>query len=230
VPQCHLVGAHVLTAGVDRTKPVPCSQRHNLETIGTHPVYGKVDPSVLQQYGTDCGLDATNSLHLQENQVARVRVQPMVARTPGGRSVIRCDASIISGVGQYIGNPPQVTTTSLRKTLGKRRHGAVARWCTDAPPGPDGSRLVDCRRPHLAEVTGGWAFIDATNGYPAHAVTTDGQAICRRRAARLPGAGQLQAYGWWWSKAIWIEQGRPRQVAGVCWVYRRDLQDLPALG
>ena len=33
----------------------------------------------------------------------------------------------------------------------------------------------------------------------------------------------------WRAQAIWIEQGRPSHVAGVCWVSRRDHQDLPAL-
>src|SRR3569623_1498290 len=112
-PRCHLVSARVLAAGVDRTTPIPCSQRHNLETIGTHPVYGKVDHSVLQQYGADCRLDGINTLHLHENQVARIDVEPMVARTPGGRSIIRCDALIISGVGRYFGSLTLLLTKSL---------------------------------------------------------------------------------------------------------------------
>jgi hypothetical protein len=226
--RCHLVSAHAFAAGVDRSKPVPCSRRHNLETIGTHPVFGKVDRSVLRQYGTDCGLDATNRLHLQGPEVVRVDVEPIDEPASGGHSIIRCDASLISGIGQYFGLPREITTTSLRDVT-RHGHGPFVRWCTDAPPGPAGSRFVDCRRPHLAEVIGGWATIDATHGFPARAVATQGQRICRRRTARLSDAGQLRAYGWWWSKDIWVEQGRPPQVAGVCWQYRRDGQDLPAL-
>jgi hypothetical protein len=230
VGQCHLVGPKILFGkAVDHTHPVPCSRPHNLETAAFEPSYAQVTKQVLNSYFETCLSDVATYLHLDDASVTRIVAFPIAAPDADGRIGVRCDVGIfgVTGNTEYI--PPLITRTSLGAEV---RAGRTWVWrrCTDDVPVSAPEHLADCERPHRAEALSGQVQIPVTHGtYPATATrSARGVALCRREEAGYSDVGQLAIATTWQTKLQWRRSGRPPQLFGACWVFRRDHLDLPA--
>jgi hypothetical protein len=207
---------------------VSCSQRHNVEIIGTWPLYGKATRAAIEQYAAHCFEDEEDTLGIRNAQVYRTQVAAVGVPTRPGHVRVQCEAWLLPGIGDYRDGPATVTYTSLVDQA-KRGDHAGTTWCTNAVPAASGSPFVDCGKPHLAQAMKSSVFIRADGSvYPAAAIAKRGQDMCRAQLKHLPDPARLTSYAWWWTKEIWEASGKPYEIPGACWYFRTDHRDLPA--
>lgn len=227
--KCRLVRHEIFNGGIEREPLVACSAPHNVEVVGTWPLYGKATHAAIVQYNTHCTLDLESSLHLRDGAVFRPVVVAVGVPMGRGHYRVQCEAWLLPGIGAYRDRPATVTTTSLADEA-KRGDSAGTDMCTNSVPTAAGSLFVDCSKPHLAQAIEFTLHIAAKGGtYPTTATRSRGQLLCRQRVNRLPDARRLTTYAWYWTKSLWDSNGKPAYVPGMCWYFRKDHRDLPAV-
>lgn len=232
VKKCRDVSGHRIANGeIEREPLVPCSERHNVEIVGTWPLYGGATRAAIEQYAAHCFEDEEDTLGIRSAQVYRTQVVAVGVPISPGHVRVQCEAWLLPGIGDYRDGPAAMTSTSLVDQA-KRGDHAGTTWCTNEVPTASGSHFVDCSKPHLAQAMKNSLFFRAGDGlvYPASAIKERGQDMCRAQLGHLQDSSRLTSYAWWWPKAIWEENGRPRDIPGACWYFRTDHRDLPAIG
>ena len=229
VGTCHLMSPQAFRTLVDRSRTVPCSRPHNVETAGVHPVYSTLTKgntkATVQGYAGGCGPDYNSYLRIDNDAFIRLWGTPIATRRSDGSWVVRCDVYVGTAAGY--GSRPAVTQTSLRV---QAKTGDTGGWdiCTDQPPGPR-APLVDCSRPHRYEgVPTYQAQVAVNRRYPTPAqLHARGLAVCRKAVGHRPDASGLVVTGTWTTKGQWVQQARPTNIYGSCMFSRADHGDLP---
>lgn len=233
VGACHLDTAAGLRQQDDHTKLVPCSQQHNLETASVHQLYTKPTQSVLRGFIDTCYQDAAAYLHTDvRQQELRVFVDPF-RTTQNGKPSVSCDIGLV-GIAVSSQTPiaqqhPLVTRTSLRT---QARSGDTATWHFCAMTLAATFRLTDCTKPHRVEAFPKPITLHLANDrYPSGGTDNNsrGDGVCRRAVSNRPDAGKLTVHSHWTPRAVWKEQGQQPTLYGVCWYWRTDGSNLPAL-
>ncbi len=220
---CYRLGFAELTEPSSSKGPVPCSERHDAQTIHVGRLDTVVDghalavdsDRVLRQLATTCPRELARYVGgtREDRDLSRLEVvwfAPTLEESDLGADRFRCDLVALAGQDTLVTLP---APGKLRGVL-DRPAGASYGLCGTAAPGdPDFQRVI-CARPHSWRAIGTIA-LHGGKRYPGTArVRTAGDETCRDRA-RADAADPLKfRYGWEWpSRDQW---GRGQHF-GYCW-------------
>jgi hypothetical protein len=213
------------------SKAVPCSQKHNAETASVHALYGSSgvpDQATLQGYVGGCGPDLADYLDTFQRWVSRIGIVAVPAKSSTGKTVVRCDLVMYTGVGDTFAQGPfAVTGASLRHQALTHQ---LAPWhlCSDRLSAS--FPLTDCTAPHPVEALFHTITLHLSHDrYPRGGTDNNarGDAVCRRAVADRPDADRLTVHSHWQTRTDWEAQEKPPTLDGVCWFWRTDGRDLP---
>jgi hypothetical protein len=220
---CYRLGFDQLTEPSNRSHPVPCSERHDAQTIHV----GRLDTvvaghalsvdsdRVLRQLSAECPRRFADHVGgtPQDRDLSRLEVvwfAPTLAQGDRGADWFRCDVVALAGREALFPLPPP------RRLAGvlDGPEGAAYGLCGTATPGdPDFVRVI-CGRGHSWRAV---STIPLAGGraYPGQdRVRRTGDETCRDRV-RADAADPLKfRYGWEWPTR---EQWQRGQHFGYCW-------------
>jgi hypothetical protein len=220
---CYRLDFDELTEPSNAKEPVPCSERHDAQTIHVGRLDTVVDghavavdsDRVLRQLATTCPRELARYVGgtRQDRDLSRLTVvwfAPTLEDSDLGADRFRCDLVALAGQDALFSLP---APGKLRGVL-DRPAGASYGLCGTAAPGdPDFARVI-CARPHSWRAV---STIPLRGGkrYPGTAVVRSaGDQTCRDRV-RADAADPLKfRYGWEWPTR---EQWGRGQHFGYCW-------------
>lgn len=202
----------------DDTPTVPCSERHTAQTVAVYPL---PEPTVAEarklsgQCHSDARLLAGIGSHTWLPHAAGVWL-PTPAQVEAGASWGRCDLLFPARTMSYL-----PTWRDFPADDAFEKHGDDLWGCLDRDPAsPDQQAFVDCDRPHVYEATGDLVFVNGPVERPTAAEKREATGRCRDF---LDAEDQ--------GLAVVVQWDRPGEVvpdiAGSCWVFRRDGAPLP---
>jgi hypothetical protein len=220
---CYRLRFDELTEPSNASRPVPCSGRHDAQTIHV----GRLDTVVA---GHAVSVDSDRVLHQlssecprrfrayvggtrQDRDLSRLAVvwfAPTLAQGDRGADWFRCDVVALAGQDALFPLPP---AHRLAKIL-DGPDGAAYGLCGTAEPGDaDFSRVICARRHSWRAVS--TIPLPGSRAYPGQrAVRSSGDETCRDRV-RADAADPLKfRYGWEWPTR---EQWQRGQRFGYCW-------------
>ena len=220
---CYRLEFAELTEPSSSKDPVPCSQRHDAQTIHVGRLHTVVDghalavdsDRVLRQLATTCPRELARYVGgtREDRRLSRLEVvwfAPTLEESDLGADRFRCDLVALAGPDTLLTLP---APGKLRGVL-DRPAGASYGLCGNAAPGdPDFQRVI-CARPHSWRAV---STIPLSGGkrYPGTArVRTAGDETCRDRVRADADDPLKFRYGWEWPSRDQWERG---QHFGYCW-------------
>jgi hypothetical protein len=213
----------------DDSSTVPCSGRHNLETVLVYDLR-KPTPKNAQDLFSLCftqarvyvGSDLGSWVPWLPAMLLPSREQ--VAR---GESWARCDVAVYQDTSFHVvGSLP---AGSVKKAVTVRRADVWA--CTNK--GLESgrgtvARFVDCGKPHLLEATGNFLLFDGLASYPRRGAFAAEEGPCRRSLTNQQRTDGLAV------KTVWGPPSELREsgdgvLTGICWRFRPDGRLLPPM-
>lgn len=222
---CYRLTLRQLTRTSNGSDPVPCTGRHDAQTIHV----GRLDLDVAghrlavdadrvrAQMARTCG--SRMAAHLggtpEDRDLGRFEVvwfAPTLTQAERGADWFRCDLVAIAGADRLFPLPPAGRVTGVLDS-----DDALATYglCGTAEPGTRGFARVICGRPHSWRAIG---TIPLSGGdtYPGTAqVRRAGDDACRDEAAAAAADPLSFEYGWEWPSR---QQWQHGQRFGYCWV------------
>jgi hypothetical protein len=220
---CYRLVFAELTEPSNAKAPVPCSQRHDAQTIHVGRLDTVVDghavavdsDRVLHQLSTTCPRELARYVGgtREDRDLSRLTVvwfAPTLEQSDRGADRFRCDVVALAGQDQLF---PLPAPDRLRGVL-DRPAGASYGLCGTAAPGdPDFERVI-CARPHSWRAVSTIALRGGDRYPGTAAVRSAGDETCRDRV-RAQAADPLKfRYGWEWPTR---EQWGRGQHFGYCW-------------
>jgi hypothetical protein len=220
---CYRLRFEQLTEPSNGSRPVPCSSRHDAETVHVgrldtvvagHAVSVDSD-RVLRQLSRECPRRFAEHVggSAEGRDLSRLEVvwfAPTLAQADRGADWFRCDVVALAGQDALYPLPPP---RRLAKVLDGPDGAAYGLCGTAAPGDPDFARVI-CARQHSWRAV---ATIPLAGGrtYPGQgSVRRSGDETCRDRV-RAGAADPLKfRYGWEWPTR---EQWQRGQHFGYCW-------------
>jgi hypothetical protein len=220
---CYRLRFEQLTEPSNGSRPVPCSSRHDAETVHVgrldtvvagHAVSVDSD-RVLRQLSRECPRRFAEHVggSAEDRDLSRLEVvwfAPTLAQADRGADWFRCDVVALAGQDALYPLPPP---RRLAKVLDGPDGAAYGLCGTAAPGDPDFARVI-CARQHSWRAV---ATIPLAGGrtYPGQgSVRRSGDETCRDRV-RAGAADPLKfRYGWEWPTR---EQWQRGQHFGYCW-------------
>ena len=202
----------------DDTPTVPCSERHTSQTVA---VYRLAEPTVAEaralsgQCNSDARLLAGIDSHTWLPHAAGVWL-PTPAQVDAGASWGRCDLLFPARTRSYL-----PTWRNFAADDAFEKHAADLWGCLDGDPASRQQQsFIDCDRPHVYEATGDLVFVNGPVEHPTAAQAREATDRCR---AFMDAEDQRLAVVVQWD----LPDEVVPDIAGSCWMYRRDGTPLP---
>ncbi|MGA9747247.1 MAG: septum formation family protein [Nocardioides sp.] len=222
-PACYRLTLEQLTRQSNRSRPVPCTGRHDAQTIHvgrlakgadgeTVPVDS--DRARIQQARTcQRRLAAFVGGTREDRDLSRFVVvwfSPTPAQAERGADWFRCDLVALGGGETLHRLPPPRRASGILDRDGLATYGL----CGTAEPGTPAFERVICGRRHSWRAVG-TIRLPGTERYPGAARTRRlGDQPCRDRVRALADDPLAFEYGWEWPTRTQWEDG---QRYGYCW-------------
>jgi hypothetical protein len=220
---CYRLVFAELTEPSNAKAPVPCSQRHDAQTIHVGRLDTVVDghavavdsDRVLHQLSTTCPRELARYVGgtREDRDLSRLAVvwfAPTLEQSDRGADRFRCDVVALAGQDQLF---PLPAPDRLRGVL-DRPAGASYGLCGTAAPGdPDFERVI-CARPHSWRAVSTIALRGGDRYPGTAAVRSAGDETCRDRVRARAEDPLKFRYGWEWPTR---EQWGRGQHFGYCW-------------
>ena len=220
---CYRLRFADLTEPSNDSRPVPCSGRHDAQTIHVGRLDTHVDghavavdsDRVLRQLSTEC--PRRLAAHLggtrEDLRLSRFEVvwfSPTLVESDLGARWFRCDVVALAGQDTLFPLPPPRRLEGVLDGSGAATYGLCG---TAAPGDPDFDRVI-CGRRHSWQAV---ATIPISGGteYPGRpAARAAGEDTCLDRVRESAEDPLTFQYGWEWPTR---EQWRDGQRFGYCW-------------
>lgn len=220
---CYRLRFDQLTEPTNGSRTVPCSKRHDAQTIHVGRLDTVVDghavtvdsDRVIRQLSTECPrrLAAYVGGGPQERRLSRIEVvwfSPTLEQSDRGADWFRCDVVALAGGEALFRLPPP---RRLKGLLDSPRASTYSLCGTAAPGERDFSRVI-CGRRHSWRAVATIA-IPGGKAYPGTAEVRDsGDEACRDRVRSRAEDPLKFRYGWEWPTR---EQWNGGQHFGYCW-------------
>lgn len=205
---------------VDRTKVVPCSKTHTLETIEVIKPVEKLTLSLVKQLTDACHTPAAADylgIPIFRPSISRLAFPlvywPSPAQRAAGQAWVRCDVGVQATTRCCIPLAPQ--TRSLRGVVADEGRFQL---CLGELPDPKRSQtLTSCREPHRAEALSTPLELDVANYPSAVVLDRKGRSDCADMVQDRADAGSLIVTAYWTPRSDW--SGGP--LFGACWLHRK---------
>jgi hypothetical protein len=220
---CYRLRFDQLTEPSNGSRPVPCSSRHDAETIHVgrldtvvagHAVSVDSD-RVLRQLSRECPRHFADHVggSVEDRRLSRLAVvwfAPTLAQGDRGADWFRCDVVALAGGEDLLTLP---APRRLAKVL-DRPGGAAYGLCGTASPGDPAFARVICARRHSWRAVATIPLADVRTYPGQRSVRRAGEQTCRDRVGADAEDPLKFEYGWEWPTRQQWQRG---QHYGFCW-------------
>jgi hypothetical protein len=220
---CYRLGFEALTEPSNHSDPVPCSTKHDAQTIQVGGLDTTVDghqvavdsDRVLEQVSSTCPRRLARHLggSVEDRRLSRfesIWFVPTLGQSDQGASWFRCDVVALAGQERLFPLPPP----RLLRGILDGSDGARFGLCGTAAPGTEGFERVICARRHSWRAVSTIALQDARRYPGVRSVRAAGDEMCSDRVRARADDPLKFRYGWEWPTP---EQWEGGQHFGYCW-------------
>jgi hypothetical protein len=208
----------------DDSRPVPCTEPHTTDTVGTFTL-SEPTQEELNLTGDTCAHLGVDYLGIDDRSWIPWGVTeylPSKAQIADGATWVRCDVSVPEQWNPR-GGPVESARTVENSLAGIADAPPPELWACLAQPPTEVQPLISCAEPHAYEETGTLAQMHEMTTYPSKAeLALEGPKQCRADVPnRLAGVSVTTV---WDPKKFF---NPPLPVSGVCFMYYPNGELLP---